>query len=60
MNTRVLKLDPRDNVLVALSDLVRSETVEWAGSAQVLKSDVPAKHKLATVDLAVGDEIVMY
>jgi altronate hydrolase len=60
MNARVLKLDPRDNVLVALSDLARGETVEWAGATQVLRSDVPAKHKLATVDLAAGGEVVMY
>lgn len=60
MSSRVLKLDPRDNVLVALSDLSRGETVEWANAAQVLKSDVPAKHKLATVDLSPGDEVVMY
>jgi len=44
MNFRVLKLDSRDNVLVALSDLARGETVEWAGATQLLKSDVPAKH----------------
>jgi len=60
MNARVLKLDPRDNVLVALSDLARGETIVWAGATQVLRSDVPAKHKLATVDLAAGDEVVMY
>jgi altronate hydrolase len=60
MNFRVLKLDSRDNVLVALSDLARGETVEWAGATQLLKSDVPAKHKLATVSLAPGDDVVMY
>lgn len=60
MNSRVLKLDPRDNVLVALSDLKRGETVDWAGASQMLASDVPAKHKLATVDLSPGDEVVMY
>jgi len=60
MNTRVLKLDPRDNVLVALRDLRRGEAVEWAGATQVLQSDVAAKHKVATVDLVVGDDVVMY
>lgn len=60
MKSRVLQLDSRDNVLVALSDLKRAETVEWNGHQHVLKSDVPAKHKFATVDLAPGDGVVMY
>jgi altronate hydrolase len=60
MRSRVLQLDSRDNVLVALADLKRAESVEWAGRHHVLKSDVPAKHKFATTDLAPGDRVVMY
>jgi altronate hydrolase len=60
MRLRVLQLDSRDNVLVALTDLKRAESVEWAGRRHVLKSDVPAKHKFATTDLAPGDRVVMY
>jgi len=37
MNSRVLQLDSRDNVLVALTDLVRGEAIEWNGTKQVLK-----------------------
>lgn len=60
MRSRVLQLDSRDNVLVALANLKRAESVEWNGQQHVLKSDVPAKHKFATADLAPGDGVVMY
>src|SRR5258707_1856920 len=57
---RVLRLDPRDNALVALTDLRKGETVSFAGSDYVLLSDVPAKHKFATEDLPAGGEVIMY
>ena len=60
MNSRVLQLDSRDNVLVALTNLKSGEVIQWDGRTQILQSDVPAKHKFAIVDLAVGDEVLMY
>ena len=60
MKSRVLQLDSRDNVLVALADLKQGETIRWAGRSYVLKTDVSAKHKFATTDLAAGDRVVMY
>ena len=60
MKSQVLQLDSRDNVLVALSDLKQGETIENGGPAHVLKSDIPAKHKFATTELALGDPVVMY
>jgi len=60
MNSRVLQLDARDNVLVALTDLKQDEAVEFGGRTQVLKSDIPAKHKFAVTSLQTGDEVVMY
>src|SRR6202158_2074626 len=57
---RVLRLDPRDNALVALTDLRKGETVSFAGSEYVLLSDVPAKHKFLTVDLPAGGDVIMY
>ena len=57
---RVLRLDPRDNALVALTDLRKGETVSFAGSEYVLLSDVPAKHKFVTVDLPAGGDVTMY
>jgi len=60
VNSRVLQVDSRDNVLVALTNLSRGETVEYAGKPHALISDVPAKHKFATEDLAAGDRVLMY
>src|SRR5579884_2510128 len=60
MKSRVLQLDSRDNVLVALADLKQGDSIDWAGKSYVVKSDVAAKHKFATADLAPGDRVVMY
>ncbi len=56
----VLKLDPRDNVLIALTDLKRGDAVEFGGARISLVSGVPAKHKFAMGDLPVGAAITMY
>lgn len=60
MASRVLQLNPKDNVLVALSDLRKGENVEFAGNTYQLASDVRSKHKFAVRDLAPQAEIVMY
>ena len=60
MQRHVLQLDPRDNVLIALRDLKSGEEVDFAGRKYVLMRNVPAKHKFATTNLNVGDDVVMY
>jgi len=60
MERRVTKVDPRDNVIVALSPLSSGEVIEFAGKKGVLLTDVAAKHKFAEVDLPPGHEIIMY
>ena len=60
MKRRVTKVDPRDNVIVALSPLSSGEVIEFAGKKDVLLTDVAAKHKFAEVDLPPGHEIIMY
>jgi altronate hydrolase len=60
MQNSVLKIDPRDNVLIALTDLCKGERITYAAQAYILMSDVPAKHKFATQDLSAGDDVVMY
>ncbi|HYL62836.1 MAG TPA: altronate dehydratase [Candidatus Methylomirabilis sp.] len=57
---RVLRLDARDNALVALVDLRKGEVIRFAGSEYTLRSDVPAKQKFLTQDVASGGEIIMY
>ena len=57
---RVLRVHSRDNVLVALGDLKKGEEIRVDTGSVVLVSDVPAKHKFATDNLAAGDSVVMY
>ncbi len=60
MSDRVLKLDSSDNVLVALADLKQGEQIDFSGKSYTLVSNVPAKHKFATLDLPAGADVVMY
>src|SRR6185369_1344799 len=60
MPDRILQLDSRDNVLIALTDLSQGEQIEFAGNSYTLVSSVPAKHKFATEDLAAGADVIMY
>lgn len=60
MKQKVVKVHPKDNVLVALTDLQKDETVAYNGSDYVLTEKIPAKHKFFTTDLKTGDEIIMY
>ena len=56
----VIKMHPKDNVLVALTDLPRNEKVIFEGLIYELQDDVKAKHKFYTTDLYTGDEVIMY
>ncbi|MEI6946015.1 altronate dehydratase family protein [Paraflavisolibacter sp. H34] len=60
MNHRVTKVHPHDNVLVALANLEKGETVSYNGSSYVLTDSIPAKHKFVTEDLRPGDPVTMY
>ena len=60
MQTRVLKVDSGDNVLIALADLNQGQQVEFEGQSYTLVTNIPAKHKFATENLAVGDDVIMY
>jgi altronate hydrolase len=60
MKSRVLKLDARDNVLIALTNLATGEQIPFDSQTYALVSDVPAKHKFATEDLPPGASVIMY
>ena len=60
MQTNVLKLNPNDNVLVALNALRKGDQIAFASDSYTLLSDIPAKHKFLTRDVQPGDEIRMY
>ena len=57
---KVLKIHPKDNVLVALSDLKVQEVIEFEGIKVTLKQDVPAKHKFTIAPISTGGKILMY
>ncbi len=60
MQNNALQLDPRDNVVVALQPLRKGEQIPLSGKGYTLLSDIPAKHKFVTQDLAAGDQVIMY
>jgi altronate hydrolase len=60
MKSKVLKVNPDDNVIVALTDLTKGETVALNGHEYTVIEDIRLKHKFAQQDFAVGDEIKMY
>ena len=53
---RYIKINPADNVAVALEDLVKGAEVEGI----VLSTDVPRGHKVLLKDLAAGEDVIKY
>lgn len=60
MKHRVLKVHPADNVLVALQDLPKGDTLNYNGNEYILQNDIPAKHKFFIKDMHAGDKVIMY
>lgn len=60
MGTGILQVDPRDNVLIALRDLGKGQVIHWSGRSLQLHTNVAAKHKFATEELAPGADVFMY
>lgn len=60
MKHKVLKVHPRDNVIVALTDLSKGETISFEGADYLLPEEIPAKHKFFMQDMKTGDEVIMY
>ncbi|OYD46822.1 altronate hydrolase [Sphingobacterium cellulitidis] len=55
-----LQIHPKDNVLVALRDLVAGYTLKFQGKEVVLKRAVSAKHKLTIEPMKKDSEVYMY
>jgi len=60
MKHAILKVHPKDNVIVALRKLDKGETVSFNGEQFVLQETIPAKHKFTVKDMQPGDSIYMY
>ena len=55
-----LIIHPRDNIMVALTNLSKGDKIDLDVDTITLVSDVKAKHKFAMRNFAVGEEIYMY
>lgn len=53
---KYIKINPADNVAVALQDLVKGDVVEGVS----LKVDVPRGHKVVLKDLKAGENVIKY
>lgn len=60
MQKKLIKVDPTDNVAVALVNLVAGETIAFEEEDVVVVSDTKMKHKIAMKDFESGDKIIMY
>lgn len=60
MKQNVLKVHPGDNVIVALHDIAKGESISYNGETYHIVDDIPAKHKFFARDMNVGDELIMY
>lgn len=56
---KIVQIDPKDNVLVALADLSVGE-VTFQGNSYQIKEPIPQKHKFFTEDIPEGGIITMY
>lgn len=55
-----LKINPADNVAVAINPLSAGATVNVDGNEITLVSDIPAGHKFALCDIAEGENVIKY
>lgn len=60
MNHKILQIHPKDNVLVALTDLKAGESIIFENNTITLKNDIAAKHKFTLIDLETDAQIFMY
>lgn len=58
--TKYLKINPADNVVVAIADLKAGETIQVDDNTIVLQEDVPAGHKVTLKDFAQGEDVIKY
>ena len=60
METKYLKINPADNVAVAIVPLQAGEQIQVDGQNITLNEDVPAGHKFALKDFAQGEDVIKY
>lgn len=58
--SRILQIDPHDNVAVALEPLTAGTVVETGSQRVTLCADIPQGHKVALADIPCGAPVVKY
>lgn len=57
---QVLKINPADNVVVAIQPQSAGAVIEVDGAKITVAEDVPAGHKIAIKDIAEGENVIKY
>ncbi|WP_303318055.1 altronate dehydratase family protein [Flavivirga abyssicola] len=60
MSKNYVQIDPKDNIIVAITPLEKGTVTTIQGVDIILKENIKQKHKFALNDFAVGDAIFMY
>jgi altronate hydrolase len=60
MIANYVQIDPKDNIIVAITDLKQGTIVTIQNTEITLKENIKGKHKFALIDFNTGDEIFMY
>ena len=58
METKYLRINPADNVAVAIVNLPEGEHLSVDGIEITLNEDIPAGHKFALKDFAEGENVI--
>ena len=61
MNSNALKINPRDNVVIAIRQITKGEDIV-VGGVKLLEAaeDVAASHKIALIDIKAGGVVLRY
>ena len=57
---KTIRINPADNVAVAIEALKAGETIDIDGQRITLNNDVPAGHKILLSDLVEGENVIKY
>ncbi len=60
MSKNYVQIDPKDNIIVAITSLNKGTVTLVSGKEVILKENIKQKHKFSLNDFHVGDEIFMY
>ncbi len=61
MKANVILINPKDNVVTALKDIKKGDTIVLTGDRMFTAiSDIPFSHKVAIQDISAGSSIIKY